>query len=121
MLQLPGQCEAIEASESETPAQADGDGAVDQSSSGSSRTPAPFMPDDPYSPESTSKRQSDNRREAGSSNSDPDSAMPDRAAGEDMGGHTARGRTPHKTGERNVNSAEEHSRRPKGNPSGRAK
>jgi hypothetical protein len=32
-----------------------------------------------------------------------------------MGGHEARGRTPHDTGERNVNSHEEHSIKPKGN------
>lgn len=85
------------------------------------RTPAPFLPSDPYSPEETSRRQTGNRESEGAPNLDPDSAIPDRGAGSDQGGHETRGRTPHDTGERNVNSKEEHSRRPKGNPSGRAR
>lgn len=85
---------------------------------GGTRTPAPFLPDDPYSPEETSRRQSGNRETEGAPSLDPDSPIPDRGAGSDQGGHEARGRTPHETGERNVNSNEEHSRRAKGNPSG---
>jgi hypothetical protein len=54
----------------------------------------------------------------GAPSRDPDSPIPDQSPGSDQGGHTARGRTPHETGERNVNPNEEHSRRPKGNPSG---
>lgn len=37
----------------------------------------------------------------------------------DQGGHSTRGRTPHDSGERNVNRHEENSRRQKGNPGGR--
>lgn len=85
------------------------------------RTPAPFLPDDPYSPEETSRRQSGTREAEGAPSMDPDSPIPDRGPGSDQGGHDARGRTPHETGERNVNSNEEHSRRPKGNPIGRAR
>lgn len=92
-------------------------------SSGSSggRTPAPFLPDDPYSPEETSRRQTGNREAEGAPSLDPDSPIPDRGPGSDQGGHEVRGRTPHESGERNVNSNEEHSRRPKGNPIGRAR
>jgi RHS repeat-associated protein len=84
-------------------------------------SPAPFLPDDPYSPEETSRRQSGTREAEGAPSLDPDSPIPDRGPGSDQGGHEARGRTPHETGERNVNSNEEHSRRPKGNPSGRSR
>ena len=83
-----------------------------------SRTPAPFMPGDPYSPESVDGRRSEWRDQLGTGNLDPDSLIPDQGPGRNMGDHRARGRTPHDTGERNVNSHEEHSRRPKGNPSG---
>lgn len=84
------------------------------------RTPAPALLDDPYSPKSVSLRQSNTRRAEGMENIDPEESnkIPDRKPGRDLGGHEARGRTPHTTGERNVNSNEEHSRRPKGNPSG---
>lgn len=88
---------------------------------GRQRTPSPFLPKDPYSPESTSGRQSDNRRDEGAPSKDPDDPIPDRGPGRDQGGHAARGKTPHETGERNVNSNEEHSRRPKGNPTGRSR
>ncbi|WP_411850314.1 RHS repeat-associated core domain-containing protein [Stenotrophomonas sp. LGBM10] len=87
----------------------------------SGRSPSPFIPTDPYSPESTSGRQSETRRNEGASNSDPDSVIPDRGPGSDQGGHASRGRTPHDSGERYVNSNEEHSRRPKGNPTGRSR
>ncbi|MDZ5842799.1 RHS repeat-associated core domain-containing protein [Stenotrophomonas maltophilia] len=87
----------------------------------SGRSPSPFIPSDPYSPESTSGRQSETRRNEGASSSDPDSVIPDRGPGSDQGGHASRGRTPHDTGERNVNRNEEHSRRPKGNPTGRSR
>lgn len=82
------------------------------------RTPAPFLPDDPYSPEEASRRQSEWRRQLGAPSLDPDSPIPDQGPGRDMGGHKARGGTPHETGERNVNPNEEHSKRPKDNPSG---
>jgi len=82
------------------------------------KTPAPFLPGDPYSPESVDGRRSGLRDSLGTGNLDPDSPIPDQGPGRDMGGHGARGRTPHETGERNVNSNEEHSRRPKGNPIG---
>jgi RHS repeat-associated protein len=78
-------------------------------------TPAPFFPGDPYSPESVDGRRSRLRDELGTGNLDPDSPIPDQGPGRDMGGHEARGRTPHDTGERNVNSHEEHSIKPKGN------
>lgn len=87
----------------------------------SGRSPSPFIPGDPYSPESTSGRQSETRRNEGAPSSDPDSVIPDRGPGSDQGGHASRGRTPHDTGERNVNRNEEHSRRPKGNPTGRSR
>lgn len=82
------------------------------------RTPSPFIPGDPYSPESVDGRRSGLRDLLGTGNLDPDSDIPDQGPGRDMGGHRARGGTPHDTGERNVNSNEEHSRRPKGNPNG---
>jgi len=83
------------------------------------RTPAPFLPGDPYSPESVDGRRSELRDQLGTGNLDPDSPIPDQGPGRDLGDHRARGRTPHDTGERNVNSHEEHSRRPKNNPTGR--
>ncbi|MEJ1167401.1 RHS repeat-associated core domain-containing protein, partial [Variovorax sp. CCNWLW186] len=78
-------------------------------------TPSPFLPGDPYSPESVDGRRSRLRGALGTGNLDPDSPIPDQGPGRDMGGHEARGRTPHDTGERNVNSHEEHSIKPKGN------
>jgi YD repeat-containing protein len=83
------------------------------------RTPAPALPGDPYHPSEVDKRRSGLRDDLETGNKDPDSPIPDQQPGSDQGGHGARGRTPHKTGERNVNSKEEHSRRPKGNPEGR--
>jgi RHS repeat-associated protein len=82
------------------------------------RTPAPALEGDPYSPGEVDRRRSRRRDELGAPSRDPDSPIPDQSPGSDQGGHTARGRTPHETGERNVNPNEEHSRRPKGNPSG---
>ena len=105
-------------SDSPSPENSDEPASGGQNDSGT-RTPAPFLPDDPYSPEETSRRQSGNREAEGAPSRDPDSPIPDRNPGSDQGGHATRGRTPHSTGERNVNSNEEHSRRPKGNPSGR--
>ncbi|MGJ7529172.1 RHS repeat-associated core domain-containing protein [Variovorax sp. GB1P17] len=78
-------------------------------------TPSPFLPGDPYSPESVDGRRSRLRDALETGNLDPDSPIPDQGSGRDMGGHEARGRTPHDTGERNVNSREEHSIKPKGN------
>ena len=75
---------------------------------------APALPEDPYSPESVAKRQSEWRRQLGAPSNDPDSPIPDQGPGRDLGGHTVRGRTPHVTGERNVNPNEEHSIKPKG-------
>ena len=96
-----------------------GGSASGENSESGTRSPAPFIPSDPYSPEETSRRQSGNRAAEDAPSLDPDSVIPDRKPGSDQGGHTVRGRTPHSTGERNVNSNEEHSRRPKGNSNGR--
>jgi RHS repeat-associated protein len=90
-----------------------------QEGANGTRTPAPALPGDPYSPAEVDRRRSQLRDQLGAPSNDPDSRIPDQGPGKDMGGHGARGRTPHETGERNVNSNEEHSRRPKGNPSGR--
>jgi RHS repeat-associated protein len=83
--------------------------------------PSPFMPSDPYSPESTSGRQSGMRDNYGL-NRDPDSPIPDDPSGSmfkpEQCRVPARGRTPHSTGERNVNPNEEHSIKPKGGPRG---
>jgi RHS repeat-associated protein len=95
---------------SNNPAEANGD---------RDNTPAPALPGDPYSPDEVDRRRSQTRDQLGAPSRDPDSPIPDQGPGKDMGGHDARGRTPHETGERNVNSNEEHSRRPKNNPSGR--
>lgn len=84
----------------------------------SSEGAAPGLKGNPWHPGEVSKRQSEWRRTEGS-NPDPDEPIPDRPPGSDQGGHSARNRTPHTTGERNVNRREEHSRRPKGNPEGR--
>jgi len=74
----------------------------------------PAVEGDPYHPAEVDRRRTEWRRELGAPSLDPDSPIPDQGSGRDMGGHDARGRTPHATGERNVNSAEEHSRVPKG-------
>lgn len=55
----------------------------------SGRSPSPFIPSDPYSPESTSGRQSETRRNEGASSSDPDSVIPDRGPGSDQDGMRA--------------------------------
>jgi len=82
-------------------------------------TPAPALEGDPYHPAEVDARRTQTRAQEGAPSNDPDSPIPDRRPGSDQGGHAARGRTPHTRGERNVNRAEEHSRRPKDNPSGR--
>ena len=83
------------------------------------QAPAPAAEGNPWSPAEVDRRRSKWREVEETGNKDPDSPIPDRGPGQDMGGHGARGGTPHSTGERNVNSGEEHSRRPKGNPIGR--
>lgn len=86
-------------------------------------SPSPFISTDPFSPENVARRQSDLRRQLGTGNNDPDSEIPDQpGAGSNIkGSHSAKGGTPHDTGERNVNPNEEHSRVAKGrggNPCG---
>jgi RHS repeat-associated protein len=79
------------------------------------RPPAsPALPDSPFSPREVNKRQSELRRQLETGCEDPDSPIPDQRPGRDVGGHEAKEGTPHVTGERNVNSKEEHSRVPKG-------
>lgn len=96
----------------------DADAPPEQAGDGN-RTPAPALAGDPYNPAEVDRRRSGRRNDMGAPSNDPDSPIPDQGPREDVGGHTARGRTPHVTGERNVNPNEEHSRRPKGNPTGR--
>ncbi len=85
---------------------------------------APFLPENPYSPESVSGRQSGFRDDLGL-NRDPDSPIPNDPYSKNRPGGPfdpsrppppARPGTPHSTGERNVNPNEEHSMRPKGAP-----
>jgi RHS repeat-associated protein len=78
----------------------------------------PALPGDPYNPAEVDKRRSKLRDELGAPSRDPDSPIPDQGPGYNVGGQPAKEGTPHDTGERNVNPNEEHSRRPKGNPSG---
>jgi hypothetical protein len=74
----------------------------------------PFLPDDPYSPESVSRRQSELRDQMGLSK-DPDSPIPDQPPGRNLkSSHQADSTEHHATGERNVGTAEEHSRVAKG-------
>jgi RHS repeat-associated protein len=82
-------------------------------------TPSPAVPGDPYNPAEVDRRRSGFRNLVGAPSNDPDIPIPDQGSGRDVGGHRAKEGTPHETGERNVNPNEEHSRRPKGNPTGR--
>lgn len=75
---------------------------------------SPAVDGDPYSPREVSKRQSQTRRDLGMDNVDPDAPIPDQGPGENIGKHPADTRPGHGTGERNVGTGEEHSRRPKG-------
>jgi hypothetical protein len=80
--------------------------------------PSPFLPNDPYSPESVSKRQSETRRELETGNNDPDSPIPDQGPGKNIkdGVHTSEGKEAHRPGERNVagKGMEEHNIVPPG-------
>jgi len=76
-------------------------------------TPAPSLEGDAYHPSEVDRRRSQRRRDLGAPSSSPDSPIPDQNPGSDQGGHPSRNRTPHDTGERNVNRHEEHSRVPK--------
>ena len=51
--------------------------------------PAPFLPDDPFSPENVDRRRSDRREEAGV-NRDPDTELPDRGPGSSQGGQPSK-------------------------------
>jgi RHS repeat-associated protein len=74
----------------------------------------PSLRDDPYSPDSVSRRQSETRRQLGVE-PDPNAPIPNQPPGENIKGtHTADTAEHHATGERNVGTAEEHSRVAKG-------
>jgi RHS repeat-associated protein len=75
---------------------------------------SPAVDGDPYSPREVSKRQSQTRRELGMDNIDPDAPIPDQPPGHDVGPHPADTTPGHGTGERNVGTREEHSRKAKG-------
>lgn len=87
--------------------------ANEEASGEGEQCPAPAVPGNPWSPSEVDKRRSETRRQEGAPSVDPDSPIPDRGPGSDQGGHDSRNRTPHDTGERNVNRHEEHSRVPK--------
>ena len=88
---------------------------------------SPFVSDNPYSPESVDRRRSDLRESLGLSRRSTGN-IPDQnrspggtIQGGGVRGDTSRGGDPrnaHTTGERNVNSREEHSRTHKGNDPG---
>lgn len=92
--------------------------ALNNENSSANEPPAPALDGNPWNPQEVDKRRSETRRQEGAPSNDPDSPIPERGPGSDQGGHDSRGKTPHDTGERNVNRHEEHSRRPKANPSG---
>ena len=92
---------------------ADGDASDDSGQCGGVESPSPALTGNPWSPSEVDKRRSETRRQEGAPSYDPDSQIPDRGPGGDQGGHKSRNRTPHDTGERNVNRHEEHSRVPK--------
>ena len=74
----------------------------------------PALSDDPYSPQSVSRRQSETRRQMGLE-PDPNSPIPNQPPGENIKGtHSADTAEHHGTGERNVGTVEEHSRVAKG-------
>lgn len=80
------------------------------------RTPAsPAIGESPYSPKNVSKRQTELREQLGL-NKDPNTKIPDQSPGKNLKGgvHTSDGKSAHVTGERNVNSKQEHSRIAKG-------
>ena len=102
---------------------AEGATAKDTSNSNAAKGPAPnakggegnpSLRDDPYSPDSVSRRQSETRRQLGVE-PDPNAPIPNQPPGENIKGtHTADTAEHHATGERNVGTAEEHSRVAKG-------
>lgn len=61
---------------------------------------SPALPDNPWSPEEVSRRQSELRRRLGL-NADPDTPIPDQPPGHETGGHAARPRVSH-DGQRNI-------------------
>ncbi|MEW6738261.1 MAG: RHS repeat-associated core domain-containing protein, partial [Acidobacteriota bacterium] len=76
---------------------------------------SPALENNPYSPKEVSKRQSETRRKLGTGNEDPDSPIPDQNPGHNIKGSHSADTTPHHgTGERNVGTVEEHSRKAKG-------
>ena len=78
-------------------------------------TNAPALKGNPYSPQEVDKRRSDRRREMGTGNLDPNSPIPDQKPGKNIKGtHQADKKQHHATGERNVGTEEEHSRKAKG-------
>jgi RHS repeat-associated protein len=78
-------------------------------------TNAPALKGNPYSPQEVDKRRSDRRREMGTGNLDPNSPIPDQKPGKNIKGtHQADKKEHHATGERNVGTEEEHSRKAKG-------
>lgn len=92
-LPIAQQSESNEPTPGNDSPESNGESGPGEKSSSGTRTPAPFLPDDPYSPEETSRRQSGNREAEGAPNRDPDSPIPDRNPGSDQGGHTARAYT----------------------------
>jgi len=76
---------------------------------------SPALKGSPYSPGEVDRRRSELRRQLGTGTSDPDSPIPDQRPGENLG-QSAQKASSHRTGERNVNPTEEHSRTPKGAP-----
>lgn len=92
-LPIAQQSESNEPTPGNDSPESNGESGPGEKSSSGTRTPAPFLPDDPYSPEETSRRQSGNREAEGAPSRDPDSPIPDRNPGSDQGGHTARAYT----------------------------
>jgi RHS repeat-associated protein len=89
--------------------QEDEDAMLARESHKANKTPCPALPDDPYSPEKVSKRQSDLRRDLGMKNTDPDIKIPDQGSGGNIkGNHSADPTEHHATGERNVGTKTEH-------------
>jgi RHS repeat-associated protein len=78
------------------------------------RQGSPALKDDPYSPSEVNKRQSQLREDLGL-NKDPDTPIPDQPPGKNLKSTHKADTTPgHATGERNVGTKEEHSRKAKG-------
>jgi RHS repeat-associated protein len=78
-------------------------------------TPSPALEGSPYSPREVDRRRSALRRGLRTGNQSPESAIPDQSPGESFGPGVEPSSS-HRTGERNVNPEEEHSRTPKGAP-----